>query len=114
MILANLFVVGNASSSGGDYHFGSGSFTKELWINRKAIFKKPVGVDVEFTTAGAFDWVFADINGNEVRALRHNNEHGGWTGMNFASLGLFGDYSIGFRNASPGEKQLKQGDVHLK
>ncbi len=85
-----------------------------MWINNKAVFKKPDGVDVEFVTAGAFDWVFADAAGKEVRTLRHKNEHGGWTSMNFASLGLFGDYSIGFRNASPGEKQIKQGDVHLK
>lgn len=113
MLMASLFFVASASSSE-DYHFGPGSFTNEMWINNKAVFTKPVGVDVEFVTAGAFDWVFADANGKEVRTLRVKNEHGLWTGMNFASLGLFGDYSIGFRNASPGEKQIKQGDVHLK
>lgn len=42
------------------------------------------------------------------------NEHGGWTGVNLASLGLSGDYSIGFRNTSTGTKSMKQGDVHLK
>ena len=114
VIAANLLFVAGASSSSGDYHFGSGSFTKEMWINNKAVFTKPVGVDVEFVTAGAFDWVFADSAGKEVRTLRAKNEHGGWTGMNFASLGLVGDYSIGFRNASSAEQQVKQGDVHLK
>jgi hypothetical protein len=96
------------------YHFGAGSFTKELWLNKKQVFKNPVDVSVEFITAGAFDWVFADAKGKEVRTLHHNNAHGGWTSMNFPSLGLFGDYSIGFRNASPGKKQIKQGDVEMK
>jgi hypothetical protein len=97
-----------------DYDFGSASFTKELWIDNKRVFKKPKGVDVEFITAGAFDWVFADGTGKEVRTLRHKNEHGGWTGMNFASLGLYGDYSIGFRNAASEEQQIKQGNVHFR
>ena len=111
---ASLLFIGSASPSSGDYHFEAGSFTREMWIKNKAVFTKPVGVDVEFVSAGAFDWVFADANGKEVRTLRANNEHGGWTGMNFASLGLFGDYSIGFRSASSGDKQIKQGDVHLR
>ena len=85
-----------------------------MWIKDRAVFTDPVGVDVEFVTAGAFDWVFADQNGKEVRTLRHQNEHGGWTSMNFSSLGLSGNYSVGFRNASPGEKQIKQGDVRLR
>lgn len=97
----------------GSYHFGSGSFQDELWINDKAVFSKPIGVDAEFTTSGAFDWVFADRNGAEVRTSRNQNLHGGWTSIDFASLGLYGDYSIGFRNASAGERQIKQGDVRL-
>jgi hypothetical protein len=96
-----------------DHKFGSGSFKNELWINKKAVFQRPVGVDVEFVTAGAFDWVFADSSGKEVRTHGHTNPNGGWTSMNFASLGLFGDYSIGFRNASSGEKKIKQGNVEL-
>lgn len=96
------------------HHFGTGSFRNELWINRKTVFRNPAGVDVEFITAGAFDWVFADEHGAEVRTLRHANPNGGWTSMDFASLGLFGNYSIGFRNASPGEKRIQQGDVRLK
>lgn len=96
------------------HHFGSGSFKNELWINKKAVFRKPEGVDVEFISAGAFDWVFADESGKEVRTHRQSNAHGGWTSMNFSSLGLFGNYSIGFRNASPGEKRIKQGDVHFE
>jgi hypothetical protein len=67
--------------------------------------QKPVDVSVEFITAGAFDWVFADGHGKEVRTLHHKNPHGGWTSMNFPSLGLFGDYSIGFRNASLGKNK---------
>jgi hypothetical protein len=114
VVLAGSLFVKVASSADGDYHFESGSFATEMWIKNKAVFTKPVGVDVEFVTAGAFDWVFADASGKEVRTLRHTNEHGGWTSMNFASLGLFGDYSIGFRNASAGNKQIKQGDVRLK
>jgi hypothetical protein len=94
-------------------HFGSGSFKDELWVNGKAVFHKPIGVDVEFITSGAFDWVFADKNGAEVKTVHHQNPHGGWTSIDFASLGLFGDYSIGFRNAWTGEQQIKQGDVRM-
>ena len=94
-----------------DYHFGVSQFTNELWVKSKEVFKKPIGVDVEFVTPGAFDWVFADSSGKEVRTLRHNNAHGGWTSMNFASLGLHSDYSIGFRNVSGGKKEIKQGNV---
>jgi hypothetical protein len=96
-----------------EHKFGSGSFKKELWINKKAVFERPVGVNVEFVTGGAFDWVFANSSGKEVHTFRHANSNGGWTSMDFASLGLFGDYSIGFRNASPGEKKIKQGVVEL-
>jgi len=114
VVVANLLFVTVALSSAGDYHFGSETFTKEVWINKKAVFTKPAGVDVEFVTAGAFDWVVADSDGKEVRTLLHKNEHGGWTSIDFSSLGLSGDYSIGFRNASPKEQQIKQGDVRLK
>lgn len=115
VVVANLFLVLGLSASAGDYHFGSASFTKEMWINNKAIFTEPVGVDVEFETVGPFEWVFADSNGKEVKTLLAKNQHGGWTGMNFASLGLNGDYSIGFRNKFvPFEQKIKQGDVHLK
>lgn len=94
--------------------FESGTFQDEFWVKNKRVFVKPIGVNVEFTTAGAFDWVFADANGAEVRTLRHQNPNGGWTSVDFASLGLNGDYSIGFRNASPGEKRIKQGDVNTR
>jgi hypothetical protein len=114
VLVANLSFVVGAASLGGDYHFGPESFKNEMWIKDKSVFTKPTGVDVEFVTAGAFDWVFADATGKEVRTLHAANEHGGWTGVNLASIGLFGDYSIGFRNASPGDKKIKQGDVHLK
>jgi hypothetical protein len=50
----------------GRHHFGTASFTNELWIKNKAVFSLPIGVDVEFLTAGAFDWVFADSNASEV------------------------------------------------
>jgi hypothetical protein len=96
-----------------DYHFGSGSFKDELWLNDKAVFTKPKSVDVEFITPGSFDWVFADANGVEVRTLHQEKAGGGWTSIDFASLGLYDDYSIGFRNTSPGERQIKQGDVRL-
>ena len=96
-----------------DVHFEAASFTKEIWIKDKTVFKRPKGVDVEFVTSGAFDWVLGDATGTEVRTVRAKNEHGGWTSINFPSLGLFGDYSIGFRNASDKQQQIKQGDVHF-
>jgi hypothetical protein len=96
-----------------DHHFGTGTFSNELWIAAKRVFTRPCGVDVEFTSTGAFDWVFADASGTEVRTVRAANTHGGWTGVDLPSLGLHGDYSIGFRNASGHPQTLKQGDVHL-
>ncbi|CAH1906095.1 conserved hypothetical protein [Candidatus Nitrotoga sp. HW29] len=95
------------------HHFGQGSFKNELWVNNNSVFKKPIGVDVEFVGAGAFDWVFDDENGKEIRTLREENAHGGWHSMDFKSLGLFNNYSIGFRNVSPSELTIKQGDVRL-
>ena len=86
------------------YHFGSAKFTKEIWIDNRRLFKKPKNVNVEFVTAGAFDWVFADADGKEVKTVRHKNEHGGWTGINFASP---------FRNASSAEQEIKQGDIEF-
>jgi hypothetical protein len=47
-------------------------------------------------------------------ARRTPNEHGGWTSVDFPSLGLYRDHSIGFRNASSGTQQIKQGVVHFR
>lgn len=93
------------------HHFNSGSFVQELWIANKKVFANLKDVDVEFITSGAFDWVIADAAGNEVRTDRRTNPTGGWTSINLPSLGLYGDYSIGFRNVSDEEKKVKQGDV---
>ncbi len=93
-----------------DFHFGSGEFSKELWIDHKRVFVKPKDVNVEFVNSGPFDWVFADKDGKEVRTYRHDNKSG-WTGINLFSLGLSGDFSIGFRNASSVVLKIKQGDV---
>lgn len=95
------------------YHFGTGSFATELWISSKMIFKRPISVDVEFSTAGPFDWLFANRGGAIVKSLRHDNSHGGWTSINFASLGLYDDYAIGFQNVTTSQQIVKQGDVHL-
>ncbi|CDZ54431.1 hypothetical protein [Neorhizobium galegae] len=95
-----------------DFHFGAGEFSSELWIDSKRVFVKPRSVDVEFVNSGPFDWVFADANGKEVRTYRHDNKSG-WTGIHFFSLGLTGDFSIGFRNAGSGLLKVKQGDVHF-
>lgn len=108
-MLVSLFVLSDTVSSAEDYQFGPANFKTEIWIDNKKVFTKPSGVDVEFVTAGAFDWVIADAQGKEVKTVRHANEHGGWTGINFASLGLYSDYSIGFRNASDHEQKIKQG-----
>jgi hypothetical protein len=96
------------------YHFESAKFTKEFWIDNKRVFTQPKSVNVEFATAGPFYWVLADADGKEVKTIRHSNEHGNWTGIDFASLGLFGDYRIGFRNDSSTEQEIKQGDVEFR
>ncbi|MGR9431384.1 hypothetical protein [Rhizobium leguminosarum] len=95
-----------------DYHFGAGEFSGELWIDGKRVFTRPRGVNVEFVNSGPFDWVFSDATGTEVRTYRHDNKSG-WTGIDLFSLGLTGDFSIGFRNASGGILKIKQGDVHF-
>ena len=93
-------------------HFGSGKFKAELWIAQKKIFSEPKGVDVEIVPICTFEWLFADKDGKLVRTLAANGG-GGWTGVDLPSLGLFGDYSIGFRNTGAGEITIKQGDVRL-
>ena len=97
-----------------DYSFRGGTFRRELWVADKRVFTRPKGVDVEFTSSGAFDWVFAEPSGREVRTLHAENAHGGWTSVDFGSLGLRGDHSIGFRNSSSKpELVIKQGLVRL-
>jgi hypothetical protein len=93
------------------YSFSTSSFVNELWINGRRVFKKPTGASVEFTNGGAFDWVFADTSGRVVKTYRAQNPNGGWRSIDLSSLGLFGDYSIGFRNASSGRREIRQGDV---
>jgi hypothetical protein len=114
LLVAAMSTEAPMSASNDTYHFGPATFKTEFWINNKAVFKKPKNVNVEFVTAGAFDWVIADSSGHEVKTVRHKNEHGGWTGIDFASLGLYQDYSIGFRNASGNEQEIKQGDVEMR
>jgi len=97
-----------------DHHFGNGAFVGELWIAGKRVFPNLSGADVEFVTPGAFDWIIADEKGVEVKAVRHTNGHGGWTSIDLPSQGLFGNFSIGFRNKSDGAKEIKQGDVQFK
>jgi hypothetical protein len=74
-------------------HFGLQLWT-EYWINGKAVFSKPIGVDITFIMPEAFDWVIADTNGVEAKAGHNINALGGWTSLDFASLGLFDDYPI--------------------
>lgn len=114
LLVAAMSTEAAMSASSETYHFGPATFRTEFWINNKAVFKKPKNVNVEFVTAGAFDWVIADSSGHEVKTVRHKNEHGGRTGIDFASLGLYQDYSIGFRNATGKEQEIKQGDVEMR
>jgi hypothetical protein len=111
LILGSVVSYANAEPLGLPYTFGEASFKTDMWINKKAVFSKPKNINVEFTSAGAFDWVFADATGKEVKKVRHSNAHGGWTSVNLPSLGLYGDYSVGFRNASGSEQHIKQGTV---
>lgn len=93
------------------HHFGAGTFAHELWIANKQVFPACRGAAVEFTSAGPFDWVFADANGVEVKTDRRENAHGGWQTTDLPSLGLHGAHSVGFRNAGTGQLVVKQGDV---
>jgi hypothetical protein len=106
--------VSNSSYEYDEHQFGPATLKTEWWIDNKKVFKSPSSVDVEFVNAGAFDFVIADASGKEVKTVRAKNEHGGWTSIHFSSEGLYKDYSIGFRNQSDGELQLKQGVVYLR
>ena len=92
------------------HNFGAGSFTSELWIASKRVFPNLKGVNVEFLTTGEWDWVIADTGGVVVKTVRHAGP-GGWTSIDLPSLGLYGSHSIGFRNASPGVKKIRAGDL---
>ena len=91
------------------HHFGNGTFKNELWVAGKRIFEGLERVDVEFTTGGSRDWLIADGNGVIVKTLSHSAA--GWTSIHLPSQGLYGNFSVGFRNTSGGEKVIKQGDV---
>src|SRR4030095_17239190 len=93
------------------YSFSTSSVQNGRGINGKRVFKKPTGASVEFTNGGAFDWVFADSSGKVIKTYRAQNPNGGWRSVDLSSLGLFGDYSIGFRNASTGTRGIKPGEV---
>jgi len=92
------------------YNFGNGSFNNELWIAGKRVFPKLKGVNVEFLTGGDWDWLIANSAGTVVKTVRHSGPTG-WTSIDLPSLGLFGDFSVGFRNASAGQKRIRGGDV---
>jgi hypothetical protein len=94
-----------------EYHFGLSSFVGELWIDHKKVFVKPTDVSVEFISAQKFEWLIADASGRIVKTVRVNEIHGGWTGINLPSLGLYQNYRIGFRSIVPGTTQIKQGEV---
>lgn len=91
------------------YNFGSGSFKSELWIAQKRVFSKLKGANVEFITAGEWDWLIADSTGSVVKTVRHSG--GGWTSIDLPSLGIYGDHSLGFRNVSGGDNKIRGGDV---
>ena len=100
-----------------ELRFRSAELTNELWIADKKLFTKPTGVDVEFVSSCPFDWIIADAHGSVVRTHRNQNEHGGWSSISLPSLGLFSDYSIGFRHVAGCKKaeqmQIKQGVVYF-
>lgn len=104
-------MIASAAFAGYSIPFAGASFTVEHWINGKQVFKKPRLAEVEFSVMGEFDWVFADDKGKEVRTLREKNPGGGWHTVDLPSLGLHGDYSIGFRNVGSAEKRFKHGSV---
>jgi hypothetical protein len=92
------------------HKFGTGTFSNELWIANKKVFHNLKGDDVDFLTGGAWDWIIADSTGTVVKTVR-NTGLSGWTSIDLPSLGLFGDHSIGFRNASAGAKKIRAGDL---
>ena len=115
--LISIFILCKVSSESyayDEHQFGPATFKTEWWVDNKKVLKSPSSVDVEFVDAGAFDFVIADESGKEVKIVRAKNEHGGWTSIDFPSEGLYKDYSIGFRNQSDRELQLKQGVVYLR
>jgi len=91
------------------YEFKAGSFNNELWMGEKRVFKNLISVDVEFLTAGKWEWVIADAKGIVVKNVPHDG--GGWTSIHLPTLGLYGEHSIGFHNLSPGEKKIRSGEV---
>lgn len=95
------------------FHFGNGTFSSELWIANKRVFANLKEVNVEFLSGDLWDWVINDASGNLVKIVRH---HGlsGWTSIDLPSLGLYGAFSIGFRNASSSEKIIRGGDVNFE
>lgn len=98
-----------------DYRFGGSSFKNLLWINKGAAFEEPSGIDVEFTTPGAFTIRIAYPSGAVRKDHTYENKNGGWHSCDMTSLGIHsGAYKLGFVNASHGEKKIKQGVVYIR
>lgn len=95
-----------------EYVFGRSTFTNEIWVDNKRVFTGLKEVNVEIEGPGNWDWLIADANGQVVKTLRVTDP-GGWTSINLFSLGLSGDYSVGFRNASDqgGTRVIRNGSV---
>jgi hypothetical protein len=94
-----------------NYNFGSSSFVGERWIDHKRVFVQPVNVSVEFSSTQTFEWLIADVFGRIVKTVRVNQIHGGWTSINLPSLGLYQNYSIGFKSIVPARMQITKGEV---
>jgi hypothetical protein len=95
--------------------FGAATFTKELWLNNGELVTNPTAIDVESVTAGAFALEIIDESGTVKVHNVAKNEHGGWTGWDFPSLGIYtGKYKLRFVNASSGTRQIKQGVIYTK
>jgi hypothetical protein len=98
-----------------EYRFGNSSFKKLLWIKGGATFENPSGIDVEFVSPGAFTLRVAYPSGAVRKDHTYQNANGGWNSCDMTSLGIHsGAYKLGFVNASPGEKRIKQGVVYVR
>lgn len=96
-----------------DYSFGAGQFRNQLWLGSKRVFVRPRGVEIEFTTSGPMSWLIADAAGSIVKTVPVASG-GGWKTIDFASLGLYDNYSIGFQNNSSVEQRIRAGTVWLR
>lgn len=97
------------------YSFGASKFSDFVWLNNGHLFKNPDFLEIEMVTKGKFSVEVVRVDGSLEGAAHRENS--GWSTVHFRTGGEFGggvpngEYKIRLKNAGPGERDVKQGNL---